>query len=199
MKNLNEEIEKINRLNNYRVGKTITEQRAYIDLENIPKSETPSSPPPKSETPPTTYQDLSGSNTTFNDALDEFNDALNDVNSVIPGFGKKLITTLAVGLIGDKIHSMLKRKQTDELKKLISHFEVAIDYLDEDEKRCLLTKNVPIKLFNIKKIVDKEREIRVWLSTCVKDVNKLNSALSNITNIIKSYREEKDKDGYYTY
>jgi len=192
MKNLNEEIEKINRLNNYRVGRTITEQRAYIDLENIPKSETPSSPPPKSETPPTTYQDLSASNTTFNDALDE-------VNSVIPGFGKKLITTLAVGLIGDKIHSMLKRKQTDELKKLISHFEVAIDDLDEDEKRCLLTKNVPIKLFNIKKIVDKEREIRVWLSTCVKDVNKLNSALSNITNIIKSYREEKDKDGYYTY
>lgn len=192
MKNLNEEIEKINRLNNYRVGRTITEQRAYNDLENIPKSETPSSPPPKSETPPTTYQDLSDDNLTFNDVL-------NDINNAFPNYGKTLLTTLVVGAIGSEIHSALKRKQTNELKKLISRFEVAIDDLDEDEKRCLLTKNVPIKLFNIKKIVDKEREIRVWLSTCVKDVNKLNSALSNITNIIKSYREEKDKDGYYTY
>ena len=192
MKNLQEQIKRINKLSDYQVGVTITEQRPYNDLENIPKSETPSSPPPKSETPPTTYQDLSGSNTTFNDVL-------NGVNSVIPGFGKKLITTLAVTAIGNEIHSALKTKQIDKLKNLIARFEVVIDDLDEEEKNCLKTKNVPIKLFNFKKIVNKERKIRVWLSTCIKDVNKLNSALSSITKVIESYREEKDKDGYYTY
>ena len=192
MKNLQEQIKRINKLSDYQVGVTITEQRPYNDLENIPKSETPSSPPPKSETPPTTYQDLSGSNTTFNDVL-------NGVNSVIPGFGKKLITTLAVTAIGNEIHSALKTKQIDKLKNLIARFEVVIDDLDEEEKNCLKTKNVPIKLVNFKKIVNKERKIRVWLSTCIKDVNKLNSALSSITKVIESYREEKDKDGYYTY
>ena len=192
MKNLNEQIKRINKLSDYQVGVTITEQRPYNDLENMPKSETPSSPPPKSETPPTTYQDLSGSNTTFSDVL-------NGVNSVIPGFGKKLITTLAVTAIGNEIHSALQRKQIDKLKNLIARFEVVIDDLDEEEKNCLKTKNVPIKLVNFKKIVNKERKIRVWLSTCIKDVNKLNSALSSITKVIESYREEKDKDGYYTY
>ena len=192
MKNLQEQIKRINKLSDYQVGVTITEQRPYNDLENIPKSETPSSPPPKSETPPTTYQDLSGSNTTFNDVL-------NGVNSVIPGFGKKLITTLAVTAIGNEIHSALQRKQIDKLKNLIARFEVVIDDLDEEEKNCLKTKNVPIKLFNFKKIVNKERKIRVWLSTCIKDVNKLNSALSSVTEVIESYRKEKNKDGYYTY
>ena len=197
MKNLQEQIKRINKLSDYQVGVTITEQRPYNDLENIPKSETPSSPPPKSETPPTTYQDLSGSNTTFNDVL-------NGVNSVIPGFGKKLITTLAVTAIGNEIYSALQRKQIDKLKNLIARFEVVIDDLDEEEKNCLKTKNVPIKLVNIEKIDDKERKIRIWLSTCIKDVNKLNSALSSITEVIESYRKEKNKkeknkDGYYTY
>ena len=76
---------------------------------------------------------------------------------------------------------------------------MVIDDLDEEEKSCLKTKNVPIKLVNIKPIEDKERKIRIWLSTCINDVDKLNSALSNITNIIKSYTEEKDKDAYYTH
>lgn len=197
MKNLQEQIKRINKLSDYQVGVTITEQRPYNDLENIPKSETPSSPPPKSETPPTTYQDLSGSNTTFNDVL-------NGVNSVIPGFGKKLITTLAVTAIGNEIYSALQRKQIDKLENLIARFEVVIDQLDEEEKNCLKTKNVPIKLVNIEKIDDKERKIRIWLSTCIKDVNKLNSALSSITEVIESYRKEKNKkeknkDGYYTY
>ena len=161
MKNLNEEIERINQLSNYEVGVVINEQ---VELEGLPA-------------------------------------VLNkEVKNLYSG-NRAVLTMLvpmAVGLLGTNILSMIKNKQMNKLRKLISHFKVVIDKIDDDEINCLETKNVPIKLLNTKSIVNKEREIRVWLSGCIKDVDKLNEALSQITNIIKSYREEKDEKGFYT-